>query len=138
LLAQRANDLRDVGMRVLAILTSTETTAPEYAPNAILMAEDLAPSDTASLDRTRVMGFCTTRGGATSHVAILARSLGLPALAGMEPAALDIPNGTKVVLDGSKRTLRVNPTPDEITQIRGAQERAERRRQGDLAHAHEP
>ena len=138
LLAQRANDLRDVGMRVLSILTGTTATAPEYAPNTILIAEDLAPSDTASLDRTRVMGFCTTRGGATSHVAILARSLGLPAIAGIEPAALDIPNATPVILDGTKGTLRLNPPPEEISQIRVAQEHAEKRRKEDLAHAHEP
>jgi phosphocarrier protein FPr len=103
-----------------------------------LIAEDLAPSDTAALDRTRVMGFCTTRGGATSHVAILARSLGLPALAGIEPAALEIPNGTPVILDGAKGTLRLNPPPEEIKLIRVAQERAEQRRKEDLAHAHEP
>jgi phosphocarrier protein FPr len=138
LLAQRANDLRDVGTRVLAILTGTETKAAEYPPNTILIAEDLAPSDTAALDRTRVMGFCTTRGGATSHVAILARSLGLPALAGTEPAALEIPNGTAVILDGSKGTLRLHPTPEEVTRIRQAQERGERRRKEELAHALEP
>src|SRR4051812_5670592 len=138
LLAQRANDLRDVGGRVLSIITGVETKAPEYPANAILIAEDLAPSDTAALDRTRVMGFCTTRGGATSHGAILARSLGIPALAGVEPAALEIPNGTSVVLDGGKGTLRLNPAPEEITRIRGAQERAEKRRQEDLTHAHEP
>jgi phosphocarrier protein FPr len=138
LLAQRANDLRDVGTRVLAILTGTETRGPEYPPNTILIAEDLAPSDTAALDRTRVMGFCTTRGGATSHVAILARSLGLPALAGTEPAALEIPNGTAVILDGSKGTLRLHPTPEEVTRIREAQERSEQRRKEDLAHALEP
>ena len=111
LLAQRANDLRDVGLRVLGILTGEETKAPDYPPNTILIAEDLTPSDTAALDRTRVMGFATTRGGATSHGAILARSLGIPALAGVEPAALEIPNGTSVVLDGSKGTLRLNPPP---------------------------
>jgi phosphoenolpyruvate-protein phosphotransferase len=138
LLAQRANDLRDVGLRVLALITGVETKAPEYPANAILLAEDLTPSDTATLDRTRVMGFCTTRGGATSHVAILARSLGIPALAGIDPAALDIPNGTSVVLDGNKGTLRLRPSPEEIARIRTAQDRAERRRQEDLGHAHEP
>ena len=138
LLAQRANDLRDVGLRVLGILTGEETKAPDYPPNTILIAEDLTPSDTAALDRTRVMGFATTRGGATSHGAILARSLGIPALAGVEPAALEIPNGTSVVLDGSKGTLRLNPPPEEITRIRSAQERAEKQRKEDLAHAHEP
>ena len=138
LLAQRANDLRDVGLRVLGILTGEEAKAPDYPPNTILIAEDLTPSDTAALDRTRVMGFATTRGGATSHGAILARSLGIPALAGVEPAALEVPNGTSVVLDGSKGTLRLNPPPEEITRIRSAQERAEKQREEDLAHAHEP
>jgi phosphoenolpyruvate-protein phosphotransferase len=138
LLAQRANDLRDVGLRVLGILTGEETKAPDYPPNTILIAEDLTPSDTAALDRTRVMGFATTRGGATSHGAILARSLGIPALAGVEPAALEVPDGTNVVLDGRKGTLRLNPPPEEMTRIRGAQERAEKQRKEDLAHAHEP
>ena len=138
LLAQRANDLRDVGLRVLGILTGKKTKAPDYPPNTILIAEDLTPSDTAALDRTRVMGFATTRGGATSHGAILARSLGIPALAGVEPGALEIPNGTSVVLDGSKGTLRLNPPPEEITRIRNAQERAEKQRKEDLAHAHKP
>jgi phosphocarrier protein FPr len=138
LLAQRANDLRDVGLRVLGILTGEEAKAPDYPPNTILIAEDLTPSDTAALDRTRVMGFATTRGGATSHGAILARSLGIPTLAGVEPAALEVPNETSVVLDGSKGTLRLNPPPEEITRIHSAQERAEKQRKEDLAHAHEP
>jgi phosphocarrier protein FPr len=135
LLSQRANDLRDVGLRVLGILTGEEAKAPDYPPNTILIAEDLTPSDTAALDRTRVMGFATTRGGATSHGAILARSLGIPALAGVEPAALEVPNETSVVLDGSKGTLRLNPPPEEITRIRSVQERAEKRHKEDLAHA---
>jgi multiphosphoryl transfer protein len=70
---------------VLSALTGVEVRQPDYPPNSIHIAEDLTPSDTAALDRSRVLGFCTTRGGATSHVAILARSLGLPVLAGVEP-----------------------------------------------------
>jgi len=138
LLAQRANDLRDVGLRVLAILTGTKVEPPKYPPNAILIAEDLTPSDTAALDRTRVMGFCTTRGGATSHVAILARAVGLPALAGIEQEALELANGTLVILDGTKGTLRLNVTPEEVTRIRQAQAKADQRRQENLAHAREP
>jgi phosphocarrier protein FPr len=138
LLAQRANDLRDVGLRVLAELTGADIRQPEYPPDAVLIAEDLTPSDTAALDRSRVMGFCTTRGGATSHVAILARSLGIPALAGIEPAALELVNGALVILDGSKGTLRTNATPEQVARIRRAQERAEQRRKADLARAHEP
>ena len=138
LLAQRANDVRDVGLRVLSILTGEEVRPPEYGPGTILIAEDLSPSETAGLDRSRVAGFCTTRGGATSHVAIIARSLGVPALAGIEPAALEVPGGTAVVLDGNKGTLRLHASAEEMAGVRGAQERAQRRRQEDLAHAKEP
>jgi phosphocarrier protein FPr len=84
------------------------------------------------------MGFCTTRGGATSHVAMLARSLGIPALAGVEPAALELPNGVAVILDGDKGTLHLNVSPDEVKRVRTAQQRADQRRKEDLSHAHEP
>ena len=138
LLAQRANDVRDVGLRVLSVLTGTEIGQPEYPKNSILVTEDLSPSDTAALDRTRVAGFCTTRGGATSHVAILARSVGIPALAGIEPGALELANGTRVILDGGKGTLRLNATAEDVARIRQAQERAETRRKENLSHALEP
>ncbi|MGA7393952.1 MAG: phosphoenolpyruvate--protein phosphotransferase [Terrimicrobiaceae bacterium] len=138
LLAQRANDLRDVGERVLEILTGIKRKAPSYPANAVLIAEDLTPSDTAAMERGKVMGFATVRGGATSHVAILARSLGIPALAGIEARALELPNGTPVILDGSKGTLRLNPSPKEIEKLREAQIRHEQQRKEDLAHALEP
>ncbi|HEX6535589.1 MAG TPA: glucose PTS transporter subunit IIA, partial [Gemmatimonadaceae bacterium] len=76
LLAARAADLRDVGRRVLHILVGRDGAPREVPPGSILVAEDLAPSEIASLDRARVLGFCTTMGSATSHVAILARGLG--------------------------------------------------------------
>jgi len=138
LLAQRANDVRDVGLRALSVLTGTEAKQPEYPLNSILIAEDFTPSDTAALDRARVAGFCTTRGGATSHVAILAKSVGIPALAGIEPGALELPDGTRVILDGSKGTLRLNVTAEEVARIRQAQQRAEARREENLANAMRP
>ncbi len=138
LLAQRANDLLDVGERVLEFLTGIKRKAPSYPANAVLIAEDLTPSDTASMERGKVMGFATVRGGATSHVAILARSLGIPALAGVEARAMELPNGTPVILDGSKGTLRLNPSQEEMKQLREAQIRHEAQRKEDLAHALEP
>jgi len=138
LLAARANDLRDVGRRVLTLLTGAEPERQEPPVNAILVAEELTPSDTASLDRNRVRGFCTTLGGATSHVAILARSLDIPAVAGIEPRALELPNGAPVILDGGKGTLRLNPSPEEVARIRQTQEQWADRRQIDLAAAHQP
>ena len=138
LLAQRAGDLRDVGERVLALLTGVERKKAVYPPRSILVAEDLTPSDTASLDREKVVGFCTTRGGATSHVAILARSLGIPALAGIEPRALEIATGTPVILDGGRGLLRLNPSPAETEHISRQQQAAEEKRKQDLTHAPAP
>jgi multiphosphoryl transfer protein len=137
LLAQRATDVRDVGQRVLEEVTGQRREKPEIPEGTILVAEDLTPSDTASLDRTKVVGFCTVAGGASSHVAILARSLDIPAVAGIEPRALDIPDGTLVILDGAKGTLRVNVTEDDVARIRRHQERLAARRAEELTHANE-
>ena len=138
LLAQRANDLRDVGQRVLSLLTGVDVRPPAYPPNSVLVAEDLTPSETAALDRSRVSGICTTRGGATSHVAILARSLGIPALAGVDPAVLEVPDGTVVILDANDGTLRLHASSEHVAVIRRAQERSELRRRENAARALEP
>ena len=90
LLAARANDLRDVGRRVLQKLTGVENEPVSYEADSILVAEELTPSDTASLNRSRVLGLCTTLGGASSHVAILARALDLPLVVGADPRVLDL------------------------------------------------
>ena len=138
LLAARANDLRDVGRRVLQKLTGVEDEPVSYGADTILVAEELTPSDTASLNRSRVLGLCTTLGGASSHVAILARALDLPLVVGADPRVLDLPNGTPAILDGTQGTLRVNPTTAEIARIRGRQEELARERQAQHAQAHEP
>ena len=135
LLAARANDLRDVGERVLRLLTGTEAEPPELPAQTILVAEDLAPSDIAGLDRTRVLGFCTTAGGASSHVSILARSLDIPAVAGIDPRTLDLENGAPVILDGGRGTLRLNPSTEEVARIHRLQERQAAKRKADLATA---
>ncbi|WP_254721871.1 phosphoenolpyruvate--protein phosphotransferase [Kovacikia minuta] len=138
LLAARANDLRDMGGRVLRILTGATLEAKTYPDNTILIAEDLTPSDTATMDRSKVLGFCTVGGGATSHVSILARSMDIPAIAGTEPRVLDLPDGTPVILDGSKGTLRLNPSPEEMEKVRRLQARLKQKRQIDLAAANDP
>ncbi|MEZ0254287.1 MAG: phosphoenolpyruvate--protein phosphotransferase, partial [Chthoniobacter sp.] len=138
LLAQRANDVRDVGGRVLELLTGVTQQLPSYPEGSILIAEDLTPSDTATMDRGRVVGFATVRGGATSHVSILARSLEIPAIAGIEARVLEVANGTPVILDGAKGSLRLNPPPAEVERIRQLQTRHEARRKDDVAHAQEP
>jgi len=137
-LAGRANDIRDVGQRVLEEITGQRSEKAELPAGSILIAEDLTPSDTATLDRTKVVGFCTTGGGASSHVAIIARSLDIPAVAGIEPRALDILDGTRVILDGARGTLRLNASDGEVEQIKGRQARRAKRRAAELAQIDEP
>lgn len=138
LLAQRANDVRDVGHRVLVHLTGSKPAPPSYPERSVLIAEDLTPSDAATMEAGSVVGFATVRGGATSHVAILARSLGIPAVAGIEPRALEVPNGTSVVLDGAKGSLRLAPPESEVQRIAEHQARLKTQREQDMTHAIEP
>ena len=138
LLAGRAADLRDVGRRVLHLLVGRDGAPPEVPMESIVVAEDLAPSDAATLDRTRLRGFCTTTGSATSHVAILARGLGVPAVAGMDPRVLELPSGVRVALDGDAGTLWRDPSPAEEAEIAARQASAARLRAAELAVATQP
>lgn len=137
-LAGRANDVRDVGRRVLEELTGHTSQGPVIGEGSILIAEDLTPSDTASMDASKVAGFATVGGGATSHVAILARSMDIPAVAGIEAKALQLAEGSRVILDGASGSLRINVTEEEVAEIRERQARAAERRRNDLAASHEP
>jgi phosphoenolpyruvate-protein phosphotransferase len=117
LLAGRAVDLRDVGRRVLRLLSETieeERALPDHP--VILLAEDLTPSDTAGLDPALTLGICTAAGGPTSHTAIIARSLDIPAIVGAGPAVLHLADGTSCILDGTSGNLYPNPTEaDRVT-----------------------
>lgn len=135
LIAGRAADLRDVGRRVLHLLAGDDAVAPVLPVNSIVVAEDLAPSDTASLDRTRVLGFCTTSGSATSHSAIIARGLGIPAIAGIDPRALALEAGTRVLLDGDSGVMRIAPSAAEEAQVTRRRAADENRRASELAVA---
>ncbi|MCV2371146.1 phosphoenolpyruvate--protein phosphotransferase [Roseateles oligotrophus] len=138
LLRERANDIRDVGRRVLALLAGVAQAAIVVPENSILIAEELSPSDTASLDRSKVLGFCTTTGGATSHVAILARSLGIPAICGIAANALLLAEGSQVLLDGSKGILHSAPSADEVAGARKRMAQQAERRAEELAQAASP
>lgn len=137
-LAGRAVDVRDVGQRVLDEVTGSKRAEREIPAGTILIAEDLAPSDTAQLDPTKVVGFATTSGGATSHVAILARALDIPAVAGIEGRALDVADGTRVILDGGRGSLRLNVSEQEVADILARRKRQAERRAVELSHADEP
>ncbi|MDY7804660.1 phosphoenolpyruvate--protein phosphotransferase [Burkholderia stagnalis] len=139
LLAERAADLRDIEKRVLRALGHTSGTARALPDGAVLSAEEFTPSDLASLDRARVTALVMARGGATSHAAIIARQLGIPALVAVGDALYAIPDGTQVVVDASGGRLEHAPTARDVERARHECERlagvreANRRTAGEAA-----
>jgi multiphosphoryl transfer protein len=138
LLRERAGDVRDVGGRVLGLLAGVTTAPLEFAPGSILIADELTPSETASLDAGRVVGLCTTGGGPTSHAAILARALGLPAVCGVDRAALQLADGTPVLLDGTGGTLLEDPDEAQVAAARVVIRRLAAKRHSEREAANEP
>ncbi|EKN65573.1 phosphoenolpyruvate-protein phosphotransferase [Neobacillus bataviensis LMG 21833] len=120
---ERAADIRDVTKRVLAHLLGVQLPNPSMiAEEVIIVAEDLTPSDTAQLNRTFVKGFTTNIGGRTSHSAIMARSMEIPAVVGTKTATEEIINGDLVVVDGLKGEVHINPTPELVAEYRKVHE----------------
>lgn len=115
LIAARAADLRDVRNRVLRILKGEkENNLANLRENCVVVAHDLLPSDTATMNRQRVMGIITEVGGATSHTAILARGYKIPALLGVSGATEILKNGDNVILDALKGTVLIEPDKETI------------------------
>ncbi len=111
----RAADVRDVGQRVLRNLLGSEgESLAGLSSPVIVVAQDLTPSDTAQMNKEMVLGFCTAMGGTTSHTAIMARILGIPAVVGLGDAALSIRSGDTLIIDGGEGIVRVNPDEETI------------------------
>jgi phosphoenolpyruvate-protein phosphotransferase len=124
LLAARADDLRDVGKRVLGLMLgpSKKGVSMPTTP-VVIVARELSPSDTASFDPERVLGFGLVEGGPTSHIAILARALGLPAIVGVDESMLALKEKTPVILNGNDGTLTVNPAAEVLGRAKQTQRR---------------
>ncbi len=112
-LRERAADLRSVADSVLARLLGADVTGPVLAGPGILVTRDLTPADTVALDPALVLGVATAAGGPTSHSAILARSLGIPAAAGLGEAVLAVDEGSSLLLDGAAGTVMIAPPEEE-------------------------
>lgn len=114
---ERAADIRDVTKRILSHLLGVQIANPSMiAEEVIIIAEDLTPSDTAQLNRQFVKGFTTDIGGRTSHSAIMARSMEIPAVVGTKESTKQIKNGDLVIVDGLKGLVHINPTPEAIAE----------------------
>ncbi|HAJ61760.1 MAG TPA: phosphoenolpyruvate--protein phosphotransferase, partial [Cyanobacteria bacterium UBA8543] len=119
----RAADVRDVGQRVLRLLTGMASTHLELTQPSILVATDLTPSQTAQLDPTKVLGICTVAGGATSHTGILARSLGIPAVVGVDAQLLCLSDRTLIALDGETGQVWVQPDDTQLSELQALRDR---------------
>lgn len=126
LMAERATDLGDIERRIVAHLVGEPEPGLDLPDvPSVLVAEDLAPSDTAGLDPVRVLALVTEKGGPTSHTAIIARQLGIPCVVGVA-GALAVPEGESLLVDGSTGLLETGPEPDEARRrvARDAERRA--------------
>ncbi|KYH25639.1 phosphoenolpyruvate-protein phosphotransferase [Halalkalicoccus paucihalophilus] len=120
-MAERADDLRDVRDRLVRLLVGGERVdLAELPEGSILLAERLTPSDTAQLDPERVAGFATSTGGRTSHAAIFARSLAIPAVLGVGSDLESIEEDERIVVDGDEGIVVADPTDERVAAARTA------------------
>ncbi|MEH1954195.1 MAG: phosphoenolpyruvate--protein phosphotransferase [Nostoc sp.] len=137
-LQERVDDVVDVGQRVLRLLAGNAPANLYLEKPAILVATDLTPSDTARLDPTKVLGICTTSGSATSHSAIIARTLGIPAVLGVDAQVLHLVDGTLMALDGESGRAWVEPESHILDLLAAKQEAWQTAQQEARATAHQP
>lgn len=137
--AARATDILDVSSRVLRILLGiAETPTADLKKESVIIADDLTPSDTVMLDKSLVKGFCTSRGSATSHTAILARGLGIPAVSGVGEEVLSISNQSTIILDGTKGEAIIDPDSETVKHFEQRIKTAYTIQEEALKYAHEP
>ncbi|MDN3583175.1 phosphoenolpyruvate--protein phosphotransferase [Mucilaginibacter flavus] len=111
----RAADVQDIGRRILTNLNSAgKATGQTYPPDTVIIAADLSPSDTISMDIMRVVGFATQIGSKTSHAAIVAKSRGIPAIVGCGAVLQEINNGDLLILDGQTGKILINPDSETL------------------------
>ncbi len=137
-LQERVDDVVDVGQRVLRLLAGNAPAKVHLSEPAILVATDLTPSDTAGLDPTKVLGICTTSGSATSHSAIIARTLGIPAVLGVDAQVLHLADGTVMALDGESGRAWVEPESHILDLLAAKQSAWQTAQHQALATAHQP
>ena len=121
---ERAADVKDVSKRIIANLAGKSADAFAITEaNTVVVAHDLTPSDTAQLDRSKVVGFITNIGGRTSHAAIMARTLEIPAVLGLGDITSVVKTGDKIIVDGITGDVIINPSEDVIAEYEAKKEK---------------
>ncbi|MBO9708217.1 MAG: phosphoenolpyruvate--protein phosphotransferase [Caulobacter sp.] len=136
-LAERVDDLIDLERQVLRALSGEEDDTRALPPGAILLADELLPSQLMGVEAGQVAGFCTAKGGPTSHVAILAAAMGIPALVAAGPGVLDVTEGAGLILDAEAGTLRVGPDAAQLAAAQTALAARHERKAAAKAAAHQ-
>lgn len=114
-LKERVTDIRDVSRRLLQNLIGTQKSSlAQLAADSIVVSEDITPSDTADMDRSKLLGFVMNEGGQTSHTVIMARAMGIPAVVGLHDATSKIRSGDRIIVDGYNGLVVINPTEDRL------------------------
>lgn len=122
-LRERQSDVDAVGQRLLRILCGAGERSLHRAPkDALIVAHDLSPAETMQMDRTTIYGFVTDKGGKTSHTAILARSLDIPAVVGLDTVTSLVEDNMPIIIDGTTGIVVLNPSSQTITEYRQRKE----------------
>ncbi|MEN3942532.1 phosphoenolpyruvate--protein phosphotransferase [Prosthecobacter sp. SYSU 5D2] len=137
-LRERFLDIKDITQRVMRHLRGELLQHPMFEDPVIIVAHDLTPSDTVQLDRSKVLGFAIETGSGNSHAAIIARSLGLPAVVRMHGITEELHSGDPVLLDGDEGLVILNPTPATLTKYRSREQQAEKREDALHETRHQP
>jgi len=134
-MTERVADVYDVEKRLLRnLIGAKRETLGRLVEPVIIIAHDLTPSQTASLDRAKILAFATDAGGRTSHTTIVARAMGIPAVVGLQTITADVSGGDTVVVDGNRGLVIINPDEESIRRFREAEQRFRRMEEslGDL------
>lgn len=136
-MSERVDDLIDLESQVLLALSGAAPVAiPQLPDRAILVAEDLKPSQLVSLDATKLAGICLAAGGPTSHVAILAAAMGVPALVALGQLVLSVEDGAWLVLDAEQGTVTISPDQVALAAAEQTLTQRKQRQQSERAAAH--
>lgn len=125
-LSERVKDIYDIERRILhALVGDRQESLQHLTSDVVIIAHDLLPSQTAALDRVHVRGFATDVGGRTSHTAIVARAMGIPAVVGLGNLTTEVSAGDLIIIDGNRGVVIINPDEDQLVEHRAYEKKRE-------------
>lgn len=124
----RAADVRDISERLLTILEGKQDSKLEADEPVIILAQELAPSETVQMDKDKILAFVTVQGSANSHTAILARTMGIPALVHTDTQVKEVLNGKRAIVDGFAGVLYLEPDEETLQKMRKKQAKEEEKK----------